>query len=260
MSATMPTDDPLSEIAALTAVAEAVDEARVAVDGLRGHRVLRRSAEKVSAESTLRGARASGALDGADLPLDVVRRTVRAGGHLPEPEGLVVEGALRVAAEVGLLQETWRRAPLQVLARLHVLAAAGRTTDDHLGRPRPEAATRLASLATLLSMTKAPAVVVSAVVHGEVLSTQAFAVGGGVVARAAARLVLVTRGLDPSAVSVPEVGHVDLGSAAYADALAGYAAGGEDGVAAWVLHCAQAVVLGAREGVAVCESIQRGAT
>jgi hypothetical protein len=222
--------------------------------------VLRRSAEKVSAESTLRGARASGALDGADLPLDVVRRTVRAGGHLPAPEGPVVEGALRVAAEVGLLQETWRRAPLQVLARLHVLAAAGRTADDHLGRPRPEAAARLASLATLLSTTKAPAVVVSAVVHGEVLSTQAFAVGGGLVARAAARLVLVTRGLDPSAVSVPEVGHVDLGDAAYADALAGYAAGGQEGVVAWVLHCAQAVVLGAREGVAVCESIQRGAT
>ena len=33
----------------------------------------------------------------------------------------------------------------------------------------------------------------------------------GLVARAAARLVLVTRGLDPTAVSVPEVGHVELG-------------------------------------------------
>jgi hypothetical protein len=71
--------------------------------------------------------------------------------------------------------------------------------------------------------------------------------------------VLVTRGLDPSAVSVPEVGHVDLGIDAYSDALAGYAAGGEHGVGRWVVHCAQAVVLGAREGVAVCESIQRGA-
>ena len=58
---------------------------------------------------------------------------------------------------------------------------------------------------------------------------------------------------------MPEVGHVDLGKQAYEDALAGYAAGGEDGIAGWVVHCAQAVVLGAREGVAVCESIQRGA-
>ena len=256
----MPSDDPLAAIAALPGVADAVNEARIAIDGLRGHRVLRRSAEKVSAESTLRGARASAALDGADLPLDVVRRTVRAAGRLPEPEGPVVEGALRVAAEVGLLQETWRRAPLQVLARLHVLAAAGRVEADQLGRPHTGAAARLASLASLLSRTQAPAVVVSAVVHGEVLATQAFPVGGGVVARAVARLVLVTRGLDPSAVSVPEVGHIDLGIDAYRDALAGYAAGGEHGVGRWVVHCAQAVVLGAREGVAVCESIQRGAT
>jgi len=256
----MPPDDVLASIAALPSVADAVDEARAAVDGLRAHRVLRRSAEKVSAESTLRGARASSALDGADLPLDVVRRTVRAGGHLPEPEGLVVEGALRVAAEVGLLQETWRRAPLQVLARLHVLAAAGRATSDELGRPRPAAAARLASLASLLSSTEVPAVVVSAVVHGEILATQAFPTGGGVVARAAARLVLVTRGLDPAALSVPEVGHVDLGRTAYETAQAGYAAGGEDGVSRWVVHCAEAVVLGAREGIAVCESILRGAT
>ena len=43
------------------------------------------------------------------------------------------------------------------------------------------------------------------------------------------------------------------------DALRGYAEGGADGIGAWVRHCAQAVVLGAREGVAVCEAIQRGA-
>jgi hypothetical protein len=255
----MPSDDLFAAIAALPGVADAVDEARAAVDGLRGHRVLRRSAEKVSAESTLRGARASAALDGADLPLDVVRRTVRAAGHLPEPEGPVVEAALRVAAEVGLQQETWRRAPLQVLARFHSLAAAGRVEDDELGRPRPQAAARLAALAALLSQTQAPAVVVGAVVHGEILAGLAFPVGGGVVARAAARLAFVTRGLDPAAVSVPEVGHVDLGREAYEAALSGYASGGEEGVAGWVVHCAAAVTLGAREGVAVCEAIQRGA-
>jgi hypothetical protein len=81
----------------------------------------------------------------------------------------------------------------------------------------------------------------------------------GVVARGASRLVLVTRGLDPTAVSVPEVGHVELGRSVYLDALRGYAEGGADGIVAWVRHCAEAVVLGAREGVAVCEAIQRGA-
>jgi hypothetical protein len=96
-------------------------------------------------------------------------------------------------------------------------------------------------------------------VHGEVLGPRAFEAGCGVVARAASRLVLVTRGLDPSSVSVPEVGLVELGEAAYVDALAGYVSGRPEGVATWVRHCASAVVLGAREGVAVCEAIQRGA-
>jgi hypothetical protein len=256
----MPADDPFLAFADLPGVADAVGEARAAVDALRGHRVLRRQAERVSAESMLRGARASAALEGADLPLDAVRRTVQAAGRLPEVEGPVVEGALRVAAEIGPLRETWRRAPLQVLARLHSLAAAGLTDADALGRPSPDAAGRLAGLASMLAApTAAPAMVVSALVHAEVLTTGGFPVGGGVVARAAGRLVLITRGLDPSAVSVPEVGFVELGRQEYDAALAGYAAGGAAGVAAWVRHCAQAEVLGAREGVAVCESIQRGA-
>jgi hypothetical protein len=250
----------LQDIAELPGVREAVDEARAAVDALRGHQVLRRSAEKVSAESTLRGARASAALDGADVPLDVVRRTVAAAGNLPQVEGPVLEGALRVAAEVGQLQETWRRAPLQVLARLHSLAAVGLTDPDQLGRPRAGVAGRLAGLTSLVTeTTRAPAVVVAAVVHGEVLGPRAFEAGCGVVARAASRLVLVTRGLDPSSVSVPEVGLVELGEAAYVEALAGYVSGRPEGVATWVRHCASAVVLGAREGVAVCEAIQRGA-
>jgi hypothetical protein len=252
-------DDPLAHLAALPGVADAVDRARAAVDGLRGHRVLRRSAERVSSESALRGARASAALAGADLPLDVVRRTVTAGGRLPDAEEAVVQGALRVAAEVGALQATWQRAPLQAVARLHALAAAGQVPDDELGRPAGAAAPRLASLGQLLTTTDAPALVVAAVAHAELVTSGAFAVGAGVVGRAASRLTLVTRGLDPSAVSVPEVGHVELGREVYLDALEGYRTGGADGIAAWLVHCAEAVVLGAREGVAICEAIQRGA-
>jgi hypothetical protein len=262
--------DPFAELSTMPGVPEAVEQVRAAVDGLRAHRVLRRSTGKVSAESMLRGARASAALEGADLALDEVRRIVRASARRLEAEeppstgadvgGPVLAGALRVAAEIESLQETWRRAPLQVLARLHALAAAGQVGADELGRPRPGSAPRLAALAGLLTATsQAPALVVSAVVHAEVSTTQAFPVGGGVVARAAGRLVLITRGLDPSAVCAPEVGFVELGQPAYAESLAGYAAGGVAGVAAWVRHCAEALVLGAREGVAVCEAIQRGA-
>ena len=101
--------------------------------------------------------------------------------------------------------------------------------------------------------------VVAAVVHAELATMGAFPVGAGVVGRAAGRLTMITRGLDPRAVSVPEVGHVELGRDAYLAALAGYQDGGADGLAAWVVHCAEAVVLGAREGVAVCEALQRGA-
>ncbi len=252
-------DDPLAHLASLPGVAEAVATARAAVDALRGHRVLRRSAARVSSESALRGARASAALDGADLPLDVVRRAVSADGLLPEPERPVVQGALRAAAEARPLQHTWPVAPLQAVARLHTLAAADLVADGDLGRPAPAAAARLTSLGRLLTTpTAAPALAVAAVAHAELATMGAFPVAGGVVARAAARLTLVTRGLDPTAVSVPEVGHVELGRDAYLAALQGYAAGGPEGIAGWVVHCADAVVLGAREGVAICEAIQRG--
>ncbi|MGB8652258.1 MAG: hypothetical protein WCD35_16555, partial [Mycobacteriales bacterium] len=94
---------------------------------------------------------------------------------------------------------------------------------------------------------------------------RAFGSADGIVARAAARLVLVDRGLDPKAVSAPEVGHAELDAAglrashthAYAEAARAYVGGGRDGVGRWVVHCAQAVALGAREGVAVCEAILR---
>jgi hypothetical protein len=252
-------DDPLLHVADLAGVAGAVHRARESVDALRGHRVLRRYAERVSAESALRGARASAALAGADIPLDVLRRTVAAGGRFPAPEEDVVQGALRVAGEVGQLTGVWSRAPLQALARLHSLAAAHQVSDDELGRPAPAAATRLAALSQLLTApTTAPALVVAAVAHAEIETSGAFAVGAGQVARAAYRLTIVARGLDPAALSVPEVGHLELGRTAYDDALTGYRDGGPDGVAAWVVHCAEATVLGAREGVAVCEATQRG--
>ena len=181
-------------------------------------------------------------------------------GGLPDVDRAVVQGALRVAAEVGPLRTVWPQAPLQVVARLHTLAAAGAVPDAELGRPAPGAAARLGGLGQLLTApTTAPALVVAAVVHAELATMGAFPVGAGVVARAAGRLTIVGRGLDPTAVSVPEVGHVELGREVYLQALAGYRDGGADGIAGWVVHCAEAVVLGAREGVAVCESIQRGA-
>ncbi|HVC74042.1 MAG TPA: hypothetical protein VNC85_09740, partial [Mycobacteriales bacterium] len=135
--------DALAHIAGLPGVGDAVERARAAVDDLRGHRVLRRSSERVTLESALRGARASAYLAGSDVPLDALRRSV--GENRGDGDDFgdgVVRGALRVAAEIGLLQGTWSRAPLQAVARLHTLAAADLVPDDELGRPAPAAARR----------------------------------------------------------------------------------------------------------------------
>ena len=79
--------DPFRHVAELPGVADAVERARRAVDDLRGHRVLRRSADQVAAESALRGARASAALAGADVPLDELRRAHAAADAPAQPRG-----------------------------------------------------------------------------------------------------------------------------------------------------------------------------
>jgi hypothetical protein len=233
-----------------------VTAARDAVDLLYGHRALRRRQSEVAVESALRGARASAALEGADVSLDALR----SGRALQDPRTAeAARAAVRLCTGLGALVDVWGRSPLQALARLHVLAAAGVVDEEHLGRPgSPEAAARLEQLSRLLTdPTEAPAVVVAAIVHGELLAARAFGWGNGLLARAAQRLVLIHRGVDPKALSVPEVGHLELGRHSYDAALDSYATGTADGVAAWVRHCAQAVTLGAREGLAVCQALLR---
>ncbi len=274
--------DLLAPLLALPGVEVAVAEARTAVDGLLAHRVLRRGSAAVTAESALRGARASAELEGTGIELERLRGQLMAGGTVrlaskDERGARLVEGAVRLHDDLGQVLVSWRHSPRQALARLHVLAAARLVADpDSLGRPRGpgahcedplrlgaapdplEVAARLDGLARLLvAGTSAPAVVIAAVVHGELMALRAFGTADGLVARAAARLVLVDRGLDPKAVSAPEVGHVEL-HAEYAEALRDYVHGGSGGVARWIVHCASAVSLGAREGLAVCEAIRRG--
>jgi Fic family protein len=265
--------DPFADVAALPGVADAVTGARDAVDRLLGHRVMRRRAGEVAAEAALRGARASAALEGADWTLD----DVRAFDAASSADGAgVVHGALRVLAEVAPLGRTVDASLRHAVARLHVLAASDLEPGDTLGRPRDAAsspddplvlgpapdpvqvAARLDALADLVARpTRAPALVVGAVVHGELLALRPFATGNGLVARAAQRLVLHSRGLDTRGATAPEVGHAE-DRHAYVTALAGYVAASPEGVATWVTHCAGAVRLGARDGLAVCEALQRG--
>ncbi|MHA4813476.1 Fic family protein [Streptomyces aculeolatus] len=280
--------DPLAALSTLPGVEEAVSSVRRAVDRVYGHRVMRRRSNEVSAEAALRGARASAALSGADWALEEVRRRSDFSGA-GEPR--TVGGALRANAEAGQLLSTWRQSPMQVLARLHVVASggvdadAGRAGDaeaaaEAVGRPRlagesvtepgaalpsplpdaEEAAARLDALAALVvAGSSAPALVMAAVVHGELLTLRPFRTANGLVARAAERIVLVGSGLDPKGVCPAEVGHAEQGRGAYETALAGYASGTPEGVGGWIAHCGRAVELGARESTAVCEALQRGA-
>jgi Fic family protein len=253
----------------LPGVDAACASARAAVDKLLSHRVLRRRTSEVSAEAGLRCARASAALAGVEWDL----ADVRAGALHGQPGAETVTAALRLSAELGSVTSVWERAPAQALARLHVLAATGLAPDDRLGRPRsvgenvadelslPAApapdvvAARLAGLNTVLSgKTKAPAIVVAAVVHGEMLALRPFGVADGLVARAAARVVLVSRGLDPKAITAPDVGHLQD-----VEAYVGGARGYVDGdVGTWLVHCAEAVEHGAVEAMAICAALERG--
>lgn len=268
-------NDPLAVLGSLPGVADAVSSVRQAVDGVYGHRVMRRRSDEVTSEAALRGARGSAALAGADWPLEEMRRR---SDFSADPEARTVGAALRLTAEAGQLLTVWRRSPVQALARLHLVAAGGIAPDDTVGRPRlagedvdeplvelalpgaDEVAARLDGFARmLLAGTEAPALVVAAVAHGELLSLRPFGSFNGPVARAAERIVLVGSGLDPKSVCPAEVGHADFGRAEYRRALDGYASGTPEGMAAWIGHCGRALELGARESVAVCEALQRGA-
>lgn len=270
--------DPLAVLGALPGVPESVDSVRRSVDRVYGHRVMRRRSDEVASEAALRGARGSAALAGADWPLEEVRRR---SDFSADDQARTVGAALRLTAEAGQLLSIWRQSPVQALARLHLVAAGGVAHEPTVGRPRlagepvdeplvgiaeiplpapDEVAARLDGLAGLLrGDTGAPALVVGAVVHGELLCLRPFGSFNGPVARAAERIVLVGSGLDPKSICPSEVGHAELGRAGYLKALEGYASGTPEGMAEWIGHCGRALELGVRESVAVCEALQRGA-
>jgi len=239
----------LAPLLDLPGVRAAVDEARAAVDEVHRHPANRRGWPATAAEASMRAARASAVLDGGDGRIGSLGE-----GAVTDP---VLAGAVRIADAFGTLLSTWQRAPLQALARLHVLAAADLTSDDAaLGRPRPSDAVsaRLHQLADLVTgHTTVPGVVRAAVVHGELLALAPFGTADGVVARAAARLTAISTGLDAKGLAVPEVGHLrDVG--AYRAASAAFATGTPDGLAEWLLHCCRAWVAGASEATSIADA------
>jgi len=230
-----PAPDPLSWLNGLEGVPSAFAATRDGIDTLLRDRGLRRTSPEQTSESLLRGAHASAVLEGSASSLDEVRA-----GEGDE----IAQAALRVSTGVLGLVPVIGTSPLQAFARLHALAGKGVVDDEALGRPvSPEAAERLGSLASTLTATSVPALIVAALVHADVATVAPFASHNGIVARAAERLIIVARGVDPASVVVPEAGHLAL-RPQYESNLRGYRDGGRAGLHAWLRYAAEAVTAG----------------
>ena len=273
-------------LADLPGVADAIGRARAACEELRWHEAFRRRWPEVRAEATVRSARASAALEGAWVPVAVLRDAARGAAPVPpDAQSRLAFGALRAAAEVErLLPPLGKPAAAvgppfgQLLARLHTAATAGldavagpgRAPDA--GRPRgdtpprdltgrgpapsgSEVAARLDVLGELVRTSRAPTLVIAGVVHGELLALRPFVVGSAVVARAVSRLLVAQRGLDPTGAVVADVAWVGN---EYLGAAAGFATGTATGVAAWLVACAEAVRCGADEGRSIADAVLAG--
>jgi hypothetical protein len=194
-------------------------------------RGLRRTTPEQTAESLLRGAHASAVLEGSASTMEEIRSD--SGDEL-------ARAAVRVSTELLSLVPVLGRSPAQAFARLHAL-----TGGSSPGQPvSSEGTERVQSLARTMLATSAPAMIVAALVHAELMAAQPFADRNGLVARAAERLVLVARGVDPASLVVPEAGHLAL-RAEYESNLRGYRDGGVDGLHSWLLYAAEAQVKGA---------------
>jgi len=225
----------LSRLNALEGVPSALAAARDGIDAMLRDRGLRRTTPETTAESLLRGAHASAVLEGSGSTLDDLRA-----GTGDEVSAASVRLSAQLLSQVPVLT----RSPLQALARLHTVVAAGSVPDDQLGRPRDaEAAGRLRALGPVVTA-DCPALLVAAVVHAELLAAAPFPSHNGIVARAAERLVLVARGVDEKSLVVPEAGHLAL-RPAYEARWRGWRDGGLPGQHGWLLHAAEAYAAGA---------------
>jgi len=226
-----PSPDPLTWLTELEGVPSAFASTRDGIDVMLRDRGLRKTTPAQTAESLLRGAHASAALEGSASSLEDVRT---------DSGDEIAQASVRVSSELLSLVPVLGRSPVQVFARLHAL-----TGGASAGRPvSADAANRLQSLSQTLLRTSAPALLVAALVHADLMTASPFADHNGIVARAAERLVLVARGVDRASLVVPEAGHLALRTE-YESNLRGYRDGGKNGLRSWLLYAAEAQAKGA---------------
>ncbi len=278
--------DQVRTLLELPEVGDAVETAREACTQLRWHQALRRRIPEAAAESRVRGATATALLEGAEpagsqgtvtLVRDLIRGAI-AWPTDPDPVERVLKAAVQVTAATETATAASLASPAQLLAHLHVAAAADLLPAEQVGRPRlagedcrefedlgpalpaeqlPE---RLGLVYDLLDTLRlgASTLVVAALVHAEVVTVRPFVQGNGLVARALERVVHRTAGLDPTGVAVPELGHSQKVGADYRGALGAYGQGGSEGVRLWLLQSAEAVTTGAGAGTLIADAVLAG--
>ena len=99
----------------------------------------------------------------------------------------------------------------------------------------------------------------AAVVHAEMVVVRPFTAGNAAVGRLLVRHLIARDGLEPTGVAVVDA-YAGRAPAAYAGAAAAYASGTMDGVVAWVVWQAEAVLVGLDEAREICRSVQAGIT
>ncbi|WP_170318906.1 oxidoreductase [Allorhizocola rhizosphaerae] len=224
--------DPLAPLLNLTDIESAVKGARDAVDGAYRHPSLRREGGAAAAEIALRSAVASASLDFGGYDLELVRAgAVHDGG---------MQGALRLSEALPTLASKWESAPRQVLAKLHVLAGTGVVDSASLGRPSAP----LDQVCAYVVNRSGDPLIRAAVVHGEMLALNPFPGVNGLVARAAARLTLVSSAFDPRGIIPVEEIHLER-EPEYRGAALAFATGTTDGIRSWLKHYALAITLAA---------------
>ena len=99
--------------------------------------------------------------------------------------------------------------------------------------------------------------VLAAVVHGELLSLNAFRSANGIVARAASRLVCTSSGLDPHNLGVPEVTWLRR-VADYRVLAQAFGTGRAEALGEWIVFCCQALTAGAAEAKSIADAARAG--
>lgn len=118
---------------------------------------------------------------------------------------------------------------------------------------------RLAQIVSLIDTPNLPALVRVALVHAEMLTVRPFALANGALGRLLVRHLSVRDGLDPTGVSVSDY-YAGRVPGAYAEAAQAYASASLEGVVAWIIWQAEALLEGMRQGSELSRAVQAGTT